>query len=175
MECPICKTKIDDIRQIHFCPVCQWELLEIPSNSSQELKDYFEELRSSFKTYYSQVKKDREISASTEELIHANIALEESIEEKGKTLDQMRGEKEQQQEKLDHLRKLNEKILQIESDINKINTDIKKVQKLLDSSKDYDVILEKLLDDYRVAYNNGYRKELKEIERWLRKKNLLNS
>lgn len=175
MECPICKTRIDDIRQIHFCPVCQWELLEIPSNSSQELKDYFEELRRNFKTYYSKLQKDREISASTEKLIQANKALEKSLAEKSEALGQMRQQHQQQQEKLDHLKKLNEKILLIESEIKEINAEIKKAQKILDSSKDYDKILKKLLDDYLVAYNNGYGKELKEIGRWLRKKNLLNS
>jgi DNA repair exonuclease SbcCD ATPase subunit len=175
MECPICKTRIDDIRQIHFCPVCQWELLELPNTSSQKLKDYFEELVSNFKTYYSQLQKDREISASTEELIQANKALEESIAEKSEALEQMRKDQKTRQEKLDYLRELDKKILVMDSELKEIETDIKKAQKLLDSSKDYDKILKKLLDDYLVAYNNGYGKELKEIGRWLRKKNLLNS
>lgn len=44
MNCPICNTTINDIKENLFCPVCHWELAALPTNALSLRKDYEDRL-----------------------------------------------------------------------------------------------------------------------------------
>lgn len=176
MKCPICKTTIDDVRQIPFCPTCQWELLEIPSNSSDEMKQYFKTLENNFREYYSQITRMTTLSEAISILQESNKAIQQNIDNCNKEIIQEEGKLNQQQEVFDRLQKVQEKITKADQILSENEKEVKQAQMILDQSQEYDEMLQELFDNYLIVKRRGYLDHsISRIERFLRKKGILNN
>lgn len=87
MECPICKTVIEDPRSTQFCPTCHWELVVISADASQGMKDYFEQRRKAFQSYYSIIEEIPSLKDEIKKLEKEKKSLEHKIKERDTELE----------------------------------------------------------------------------------------
>lgn len=175
MECPICKTAIDDVRQTPFCPTCQWELVEIPNDSSDELKKYYMKLRTDFQDYFSHIKEKGSLEITIRNLCHENEVLAKKINEDNRDIAIKEEKLNKQREELVRLETIQKNITQVKQELSKINGEIQKAQKQQKKLDDYEKLLQELLDCYNFVNWNGYQdSELNIIKKFLQQKGLLN-
>lgn len=175
MKCPICKTTIDDVRQNPFCPTCQWELLEIPSNSSDEMKQYFNTLENNFQEYYSQITRMTALSEDVSSLQKSNEAVQQDIDKCNKEIAQEEEKLSQQQEEYDRLQKIQEEITKANQILTENEKEVKKAQKIDKQSQKYDEMLQELLRSFLIVKRRGYLdNSISIIEKFLRRKGILN-
>lgn len=174
MECPICNTTIDDVRQTPFCPTCQWELLEIPNSSSDEMKRYYEELKKDFLKYYSQIKAKGILEVEVRKLDQNNEDLRKEIAANDDKTAQRNAELEKQRKELARLKKIQNEIVQANQVLSGIQQSINIALQQLALSDNYNNMLQELRSSYLIAYRNGYdNRQLKKIEKYLKGKKLL--
>ncbi len=175
MICPICKTTIDDVRQNPFCPTCQWELLEIPSNSSDEMKQYFNTLENHFREYYSQIIRMTAFSETVSSLQKSNEAIQQDIDNCNKEIAQEEVYLIQQQKEFDRLQRVQEEITKANQILTENEKEVKKAQKIHKQSQQYDDMLQELLRGFLIVKRRGYLdNSISIIERFLRRKGILN-
>lgn len=175
MECPICKTAIDDVRQTPFCPTCQWELVEIPNDSSDELKKYYMKLRTDFQDYYSHIKEKGSLEITIRNLCQENEVLGEKVKNCDSDIVIKEEELNKQRKELVRLETIQKDITQVNQELSKIIGEIQKAQKQQKKLDDYENVLQELLDSYNFVNWNGYQdSELNKIKKFLQQKGLLN-
>ena len=175
MECPICKTIIEDLRQNQFCPKCQWELAEIPNNSSEELKRYYKELKKEFQDYYSHIKENESLKKTIQKLCQENEVLGEKVKDCNSDIAIKEEEFNKERKELVRLETIQKDIIQVNQELSKIIGEIQKAQKQQKKLDDYENVLQELLDCYNFVNWNGYQdSELNKIKKFLQQKGLLN-
>lgn len=175
MKCPICKSEVNDVRDTPYCPICQWELIEIPSSSSTEMHRYYDMLTACFKECYAQTAGNKLLAAEVEANKNEIRMQSEKKEHDSEMLKAKQQELENLKQQLRHLRAVSEQLTQTEKDIHSTEQSISTARDILRLSSDYDELLKQLLDDFLVARYNGYgpTSEMQEIENFLKSKKLI--
>lgn len=175
MKCPICKTVVDNVRQNPFCPTCQWELLEIPSNSSDEMKQYFKTLENNFREYYSQITRMTTLSEAVSSLQKSNETIRKNIDNCNKEIAQEEDKINQQQDEFVRLQRVQEEINKANQILAQNEKEVKKAQDIYNQSQKYDEMLHELLRSFLIVKRRGYLdNSISIIERFLRRKGILN-
>ncbi len=175
MKCPICETTIDNVRQTPFCPTCQWELLEIPSNSSNEMKQYFKTLENNFREYYSRITRMTDLSEAVSSLQKSIEVIQRDIDKCNNEIAQEEYCLIQQQKEFDRLQKVQEEITKANQILSENEKEVKKAQKIHNQSQKYDDMLQELLRGFLIVKRRGYLDHsISTIERFLRRKGILN-
>lgn len=175
MKCPICKTTIKDIRRSPFCPACQWELMEIPSNSSDEMKQYFRNLENNFREYHSQIKKITDLSLECSSLEKNNKAKQNNINNYNNEIEQEKKNIELKQKEYNHLKEVENEITYANQLISENMKKMEEYKNILSLSQNYDKNLQELLEQFLLCCRRGvYRSEIIiDTEELLRRKGML--
>lgn len=156
MECPICKTVIDDTRNTQFCPTCHWELVVISADASPGMKAYFDRKLKAFQDYYSAISAIPSLESEIQKLEDENSDLERQIKDRKKDLKDSR-----------KALSIEEQLHDVESKIRETELIISDADTFADQLDAYQEKLLKLKDAYGRALRNGihskYQNEIKEF------------
>lgn len=166
MNCPICNTTINDIKENLFCPVCHWELAALPTNALSLRGDYdnrfavFHNSYDGFDTVDTLSKKINNLKKGNEAIENELTKLKKDVKEKTYRFGQLEMEQISLQKAQRENSKKQKKLKEIEREIEIERNVIKDLLTLEEKVKE----LEKA---YRYAFRRGFGNKLSVIKKFL--------
>jgi chromosome segregation ATPase len=166
MNCPICNTTINDIKENLFCPVCHWELAALPTNALSLRKEYEKRL-AAFQSCYEQSDTIESLSNKIKYTHEKNESIEKELAKLKTEIKEkvnVFGQLEMEQIALQKVQKENckkqKELKEVEQKIEMERSRLKDLLALNDKVKE----LEKA---YKYAFHRGYGNKLAVIKKFL--------